>query len=153
MNPFPTSIRASVLALSLPSLAAAGYIWVSCERFAQQPGQCAAQWAQGGAMVMTAAGWVMGYWQPNQAIREREKELLLTTPPAPAGPGPLPPQPDGFQLPDLPLQQLWEAPELARLTVPKLREIAQAMGLPASIYNGRKDELIAALTGTAKAES
>jgi hypothetical protein len=95
----------------------------------------------------------MGYWQPNQAIREREKELLLTTPPAPAGPGPLPPQPDGFQLPDLPPQQLWEAPELARLTVPKLREIAQAMGLPASIYNGRKDELIAALTGAPKLET
>jgi hypothetical protein len=34
-----------------------------------------------------------------------------------------------------------------------LREIAQAAGLAAAIYNGRKDELIAALTGTPKPES
>lgn len=84
-----TPIAATVLALALPALGAAGYVWLSCERFATKAGQCNAQWAQAGSLVLTGGAWVMGYWQPNRCIRERERELLMTAPPA-AGAGPEP---------------------------------------------------------------
>lgn len=144
MNP---TIRTTSLALALPAVAAAGYIWLSCERFATGPGQCSAQWAQGGAMVMSSAGWVMGYWQPNPTIRERERELLLQQPPSIAGPAPEPPEPPSFAL--APLDPIvhggsrWSVAELEAMRVVELQALAREAG-----HSGlsRKADLIRVLT-------
>lgn len=153
-----TTIRTTSLALALPAVAAAGYIWLSCERFATGPGQCSAQWAQGGAMVMSAAGWVMGYWQPNPSLRERERELLLTPPPAAVGPAPEPPalpDPEPFVLATVdPIMdggrasvERWAASELEALRVAELQILAREAG-----FSGlnRKADLVRALTDRPK---
>ena len=151
MNP---TIRTTSLALALPAVAAAGYIWLSCERFATGPGQCSAQWAQGGAMVMSAAGWVMGYWQPNPVIRERERELLMVPPPSIAGPAPEPPKPEPFVLATVdPIVQggrgveRWTAAELDAMRVAELQALAREAG-----HSGltRKNDLVRALTDLPK---
>lgn len=175
----PPAIRASLLALALPLLAGGSYVWISCERFASKPGECALQWTQAAGVISTGVGWVQGFWQPNQVLRKREQELLLTPPPVAAGPAPEPPASPSFSFstqpyspPPLSLTPVppasddvsWSFPEptpppaadtystdeLEAMTVVELRELGRRLELRPLHSNARKGELVEWIAGQPK---
>ena len=159
MNPIEQRAKATTLAAMLTPVAV-GLIYVtgSCERYSPGPGKCESQWVTALAIGGMGGAWSAGFWQPNQALRQRERELMDQVPvPAGASPDPgddpLMDQDHEMVMPEpMAVDAVYTDPELARLTVEDLRSVARLLGLRDLARHGRRTELVASLRGQPRVE-
>jgi|GEM_PF-2620770 hypothetical protein len=160
MNPTEQRAKATTLAALLTPVAVGLiYVGVSCERYSPGAGKCESQWVTALAIGGMGGAWSAGFWQPNQALRERDRRLLQGEPTVPG----VEPEPLGDPLPDpdtiTPPEPLaldepaYTGPELARLTVDQLRALARQAGITGLSHHGRRAELVAALLGTPRGQA
>lgn len=160
MNPTEQRAKATTLAALLTPVAVGLiYVGVSCERYNPGAGKCESQWVSAMAIGGMGGAWSAGFWQPNQALRERDRRLLQGEPTVPGiEPEPLDdplPDPDTITPPE-PLavdRPVYTGPELARLTVEQLRALARQAGAREVARTGRRAELVAALLGTPRGQA
>lgn len=160
MNPTEQRAKATTLAALLTPVAVGLiYVGASCERYNPGAGKCESQWVTALAIGGMGGAWSAGFWQPNQALRERDRRLLQGEPTVPGvEPEPLDdPLPDpGTITPPEPLaldEPVYTGPELARLTVDQLRALARQAGITGLSHHGRRAELVAALLGTPRGQA
>lgn len=99
---------ATLAALLTPVAVGLIYVAASCERYSPGPGKCESQWVTALAIGGMGGAWSAGFWQPNQALRERDRRLILDGGPLPAG---APPEGDGDGMPG-PALPIEPTPEL-----------------------------------------
>lgn len=87
----------TLAALLTPVAVGLIYVGMSCERYSPGAGKCESQWVTAITISGLGGAWSAGFWQPNQALRERDRRLIRGEEPAPAGGDP---GPDDRHLPD-----------------------------------------------------
>lgn len=146
MNSTERRAKATTLAALLTPVAVGLiYVTASCERYSPGAGKCESQWVTALTVSGLGGAWSAGFWQPNQALRERDRRLIHSEPESPGTePEPLDDPPPVLH-PDL--IPVYTGPELARLTVDQLRAIARQAGFTGLAHHGRRSDLLAALQG------
>ena len=154
MNTSERARSTTLAALLTPVAVGLIYVGVSCERYNTGAGKCESQWVTALAISGMGGAWSAGFWQPNPALRERERrqqygELDVqgvdTAPPDDLPPhrdSTTPPEPLGMGL------GTYTRPELALLTVEQLRALARQAGLREVARKGLRADLVGALLNT-----
>lgn len=154
MNTSERARSTTLAALLTPVAVGLIYVGVSCERYNPGAGKCESQWVTALAIGGMGGAWSAGFWQPNQALRERERRQqfgeLEVQGVDTAPPDDLPPHRDSTTPPEPQAMGLgtYTRPELALLTVEQLRALARQAGLREVARKGLRADLVGALLNT-----